>query len=41
MLATRLRGALLLVTHDEDLAQRCTSRRWTIENGRVEVSPMV
>lgn len=30
-------GALLLVTHDDAFAGRCTSARWRIEAGRLEV----
>ena len=30
-------GALLLVTHDETLAERCSDRRWRIEEGRVRI----
>ena len=28
-------GALLMVTHDDALARRCTSIQWRIEDGRV------
>ena len=28
-------GALLLSTHDERLARRCTSSRWLVAGGRV------
>ncbi len=28
-------GALLMVTHDDALARRCTATTWSIENGRV------
>ena len=31
-------GALLLVTHDEAFAQRCTTTRWRVAGGRVEVT---
>lgn len=30
-------GALLMITHDEALARGCTSSRWTIEHGVLEV----
>ena len=30
-------GALLLVTHDAHFAQRCTSLRWQVREGRVDV----
>jgi len=29
-------GALLLVTHDDSFAERCTTSRWRVERGRVE-----
>jgi ATPase subunit of ABC transporter with duplicated ATPase domains len=32
-------GALLLVTHDDALAARCTAERWRIASARVEVAP--
>ena len=28
-------GALVMVTHDDALAEACTSVTWTVENGRV------
>src|SRR5690606_9320101 len=31
-------GALLLVTHDPDLARACTSTRWHLEDGALHVS---
>jgi ATPase subunit of ABC transporter with duplicated ATPase domains len=31
-------GALLLVTHDTHFARQCTSERWLVDRGRVEVS---
>jgi ATPase subunit of ABC transporter with duplicated ATPase domains len=31
-------GAILMITHDEALANRCTSMQWRIEDGRVLVS---
>jgi len=31
-------GALVLVSHDDAFAQRCTTTRWLLEDGRVEVS---
>jgi hypothetical protein len=31
-------GALLLVTHDETLARRCTAMKWKIESGRISTS---
>jgi len=30
-------GALILVTHDGPLAERCTDRRWQIREGRLEI----
>ncbi len=30
-------GALLLVTHDDGLAARCTTRTWFLQGGRVEL----
>jgi ATPase subunit of ABC transporter with duplicated ATPase domains len=29
-------GALLLVTHDDALAERCTRTAWKVRDGRVE-----
>ncbi|MGB8932159.1 MAG: ABC transporter ATP-binding protein, partial [Anaeromyxobacteraceae bacterium] len=29
-------GAILLVTHDDAFAARCTTSRWQLEGGRVE-----
>ncbi len=31
-------GALLLVTHDPDLARACARERWDLAHGKVEVS---
>ena len=30
-------GAMVIVTHDDALARRCTSVEWRLNNGRVEV----
>jgi ATPase subunit of ABC transporter with duplicated ATPase domains len=30
-------GAMVIVTHDDALARRCTSIEWRVDAGRVEV----
>jgi ATPase subunit of ABC transporter with duplicated ATPase domains len=30
-------GALVMVTHDDPLARRCTSEQWRLDSGRIEV----
>ncbi|MGD0120101.1 MAG: hypothetical protein ABSD30_18690 [Candidatus Binatus sp.] len=30
-------GAMLIVTHDDSLASRCTNIQWRLDAGRVEV----
>lgn len=32
-------GALFLVTHDAELARACTSQRWLLREGKLQVSP--
>ncbi len=31
-------GALVIVTHDEQLARRCTAEEWRLSNGRIEIT---